>query len=75
MSTKAKLFTNGRSQAVRIPKDFAFKGVDAVTIEKQGAALVIRPVRETWLSFVEHQVADDSFMSLRARLLRPQGGR
>jgi antitoxin VapB len=40
----AKLFTNGRSQALRLPKAFRFEGVTEVTIEKDGDALVVRPV-------------------------------
>lgn len=70
MSIKAKLFVNGRSQAVRIPKELAFKGVDAVIIEKQGSALVLKPARSTWLSFAELEAAADDFMALRPRLLK-----
>jgi antitoxin VapB len=75
MSTKAKLFVNGRSQAVRIPKEFAFNGVDAVLIEKQGNALVLTPARSTWLSFAELAPAADDFMVLRPRLLKTQSAR
>lgn len=70
MSIRAKLFTNGRSQAVRIPKDFAFAGVDAVLIEKQGNSLVLTPARSTWESFSELEPADDDYMSLRPRILK-----
>jgi antitoxin VapB len=73
MSVRAKLFINGRSQAVRIPKDFAFSGVDAVIIEKRGSSLVITPARSTWESFAELAPAADDFMQLRPRLLKPQG--
>jgi antitoxin VapB len=38
----AKVFTTGRSQAVRLPKAFRFD-TDEVTIEKVGNALVLRP--------------------------------
>ena len=44
---KAKLFTNGRSQAVRLPKEFRFKG-DAVTIRRVGKAVVLFPEDESW---------------------------
>lgn len=70
MGTRAKLFINGRSQAVRIPKEFAFTGVDAVLIEKQGNALVLTPARSTWLSFAELAPAADDFMAMRPRLLK-----
>ncbi len=45
----AKIFTTGRSQAVRLPKAFRFNTTE-VTIERQGDAVVLRPKpdRETW---------------------------
>jgi antitoxin VapB len=39
----AKLFTNGRSQAVRIPRDMELPG-DEVTLRKVGEAILIEPV-------------------------------
>ena len=38
----AKVFTTGRSQAVRLPKAFRFDTAE-VTIERQGNAVVLRP--------------------------------
>ncbi|MES2624186.1 MAG: type II toxin-antitoxin system VapB family antitoxin [Pseudomonadota bacterium] len=73
MSVKAKLFINGRSQAVRIPKDFAFTGVDAVMIEKKGSSLILTPARSTWESFTELVPAADDFMQLRPRLMKSPG--
>ena len=46
--TVARLFTNGRSQAVRIPKAFQFEGVSEVVIRKEGDALIMVPARKTW---------------------------
>lgn len=40
---RAKLFKNGRSQAVRIPKEFEFPG-DEVMLRKEGRSLIIEPV-------------------------------
>lgn len=40
---RAKLFWNGRSQAVRLPKDFRFDG-DEVEIHREGDAVILRPV-------------------------------
>jgi antitoxin VapB len=37
-----KLFKNGRSQAVRIPREFELPGEDAV-IRKEGTRLIIEP--------------------------------
>lgn len=38
----AKLFKNGNSQAVRLPKDFRFEG-DEVLISRRGEQIILRP--------------------------------
>ena len=38
----AKIFRNGRNQAVRIPVELSFD-TDTVTLEKRGDALIVRP--------------------------------
>ena len=38
-----KLFTNGRNQAVRIPREFELPGQDAI-MRKEGNRLIIEPV-------------------------------
>jgi virulence-associated protein VagC len=43
--THAKLFRNGRSQAVRLPKEFRFPG-DEVTLRREGDAVIMEPVRK-----------------------------
>jgi antitoxin VapB len=43
----AKLFWTGRSQAVRLPKDFRFEG-DEVRIRRHGAAVILEPIAEDW---------------------------
>lgn len=54
----AKIFTTGRSQAVRLPKAYRFD-TDEVTIERQGDAVVLRPKldRATWAERVLAAVA------------------
>lgn len=39
----AKLFRNGRSQAVRLPKEFRFSG-DRVRIRRVGKAVLLEPM-------------------------------
>ena len=39
-----KLFTNGRNQAVRIPREFELPGDEAI-IRKEGDRLIIEPAR------------------------------
>lgn len=43
----AKLFKNGESQAVRLPKDFRFGGKE-VYIRKLGDAVILLPKRKPW---------------------------
>ena len=44
---KAKLFWTGRSQAVRLPKDFRFDG-DEVRIRRSGSAVILEPIGKDW---------------------------
>jgi antitoxin VapB len=43
----AKLFWSGRSQAVRLPKDFRFQG-DEVRIRRHGSAVILEPGADDW---------------------------
>jgi antitoxin VapB len=43
-TTIARIFHNGRNQAVRIPVEMSLDA-EAVTIERQGDALILRPLR------------------------------
>ncbi len=47
MIETAKLFWSGRSQAVRLPKDFRLD-VDEVRIRRQGNTLVLEPIPRDW---------------------------
>jgi len=47
----AKLFTNGRSQAVRLPKEFQFSGKE-VFIQKVGDAVLLLPHDKSWEVFL-----------------------
>jgi virulence-associated protein VagC len=44
----ARLFKNGRSQAVRLPKEFRFSG-DEVFVRREGEAIILEPIkRKAW---------------------------
>ena len=43
----AKLFWTGRSQAVRLPKEFRFRGKE-VHIRRHGSAVILEPVENDW---------------------------
>lgn len=61
----AKIFMNGRSQAVRLPKEFRFN-TDEVYITKQGSSIVISEKKPTWDAFFDSNSAfDDDFLKDR----------
>lgn len=62
----AKIFQNGQSQAVRIPKEFRLAGSE-VYIKKQGANIVLIPIGDNpWQQLFESlQQFSDDFMSTR----------
>jgi antitoxin VapB len=55
-SADAKLFWNGRSQAVRLPKQFRFQG-DRVRVTRMGAGVLIEPLLEATPESVEEWFA------------------
>jgi antitoxin VapB len=48
----AKLFRNGRSQAVRLPREFRFQG-DRVFVQKSGKGVLLLPAEKSWDSLVQ----------------------
>ena len=58
----ASLFRNGRNQAVRLPKELEFTGINKVEIRKQGNSIIITPVRKSWESFTDVDQADVDFL-------------
>ena len=48
----ARLFKNGQSQAVRLPKEYRFKG-DQVLVKRVGNALVLLLLKESWIPLFE----------------------
>jgi len=48
----AKLFKNGESQAVRLPKEFRFPGKE-VFIKRIGSAVVLLPKANSWATLME----------------------
>ena len=61
----AKLFKNGKSQAVRLPKAFRIKG-DEVFVTKIGDAVVLFPHSKKWDSLLNSlDKFSDDFMNER----------
>jgi len=48
----AKLFQNGQSQAVRLPKEFRFEG-EEVFIKKTGNVVLLIPTSHSWDSLLD----------------------
>jgi antitoxin VapB len=73
----AKLFWNGRSQAVRLPKEFRFEG-DRVRVSRMGAGVLIEPLPpneketiEEWFARIDAIKGDPLFPEGRKQNLAP----
>ena len=62
----ARLFLNGRSQAVRLPKEFQFNG-ENVYIKRVGEAVILFPVDKEWEVFMHglNSFSDDFMINGR----------
>lgn len=64
----AKIFTNGKSQAVRLPKAYRLKGKEAF-ITKIGDAIILLPKGEKWDSLISSlDLFSEDFMNERVQL-------
>ena len=65
---KGKIFMNGRSQAVRLPKGLRFN-TNQVSITPLGNGVVLQPLLRTWQDvFNEIKPTDDFFVEGRTDL-------
>lgn len=64
----AKLFINGSSQAVRLPKEFRFIG-NEVYAQKVGETVILVPKDKVWETFIEgiKGFTDDYFEAVETR--------
>lgn len=61
----AKLFQNGKSQAVRLPKEYRFCG-SKVYIKKMGKAVVLIPEQDSWDTLLDSlALFSEDFMEQR----------
>jgi antitoxin VapB len=68
----AKLFMNGRSQAVRLPKEYRFEG-SQVYIKKVGDVIVLIPYQAPWETFLESlDLFTGDFMPVRQQPILQQ---
>lgn len=62
---RAKLFQSGRSQAVRLPKQFRFGGSE-VFVKRVGKAVVLLPADDAWDSLAQAlDLFSDDYMAER----------
>ena len=64
----ARVFWTGRSQAVRLPKEFRF-ATDTVLVRRQGRAVVMEPAHEWPDGYLE------SFAGVAEEFTRPAQGK
>lgn len=59
----AKIFENGRSQAVRLPKECRFSG-EEVAVNKIGDIVILMPKENKWAGFLSSlNLFSEDFMS------------
>lgn len=64
---RAKLFQSGRSQAVRLPKEFRFNGTE-VYVKRVGNAVVLLPMDDAWDSLAQSlDLFSDDYMNERGQ--------
>ena len=72
--TVAKLFKNGRSQAVRLPQEFRFEG-DRVRVRRQGNGVLLQPVisdTERWFAELDRLNTEPFFVKGRKQPKTPR---
>ncbi|MFQ6610687.1 MAG: antitoxin [Fidelibacterota bacterium] len=63
----AKIFTNGRSQAIRIPKKYRFEGKE-VFIKKEGNVILLIPQDNPWEDMIQSlNLFTDDYMGSRSQ--------
>jgi antitoxin VapB len=68
----AKIFVNGRSQAVRLPQEFRFKGTE-VRVTRHGRGVLLEPVAPTvddWFAELD-KLKGDKFLAQRRQPAAP----
>jgi antitoxin VapB len=65
---RAKVFWTGRSQAVRLPKEFRFEA-ETVSVRREGNAVVLEPIHDWPEGYAE------SFAGMPSDVRRPAQGK
>jgi antitoxin VapB len=73
MATTARLFRNGRSQAVRLPREFRFEG-DRVRVRRAGRGVLVEPMFmnvDAWFAELDRLAADSLMPEGRQQPVTP----
>ena len=69
MAETAKIFISGRSQAVRLPKDFRFEGNEVYIKKEKGTVILSEKPLKTWTEIFREFRGDSNF-SVHRELLK-----
>ena len=71
----AKIFQNGKSQAIRLPKEYRFDGAK-VYLKRIGNAVILIPEHDSWQTLVESldQFSDDFLADRQQPLTQERTG-
>ena len=69
MADTAKIFTTGRSQAVRLPKEYRFKGTEVYIRKEKGKVILSEKPQNTWAEIFEDFSGEADF-SVHRELLK-----
>jgi antitoxin VapB len=74
MADTAKIFTSGRSQAVRLPKEYRFTGSEVYIKKEKGKVILSEKPQKTWAEIFRDFNGDPDF-TVRRELLKdsPRG--
>jgi antitoxin VapB len=68
MADTAKVFTSGRSQAVRLPKEYRFKGCEVYIKKENGKVILSEKPHKTWAEIFKDFEGEADFSVQREML-------
>ena len=68
MADTAKLFRSGRSQAVRLPKEYRFKGNEVYIKKERGSVILSEKLQISWAEIFDGFTGDPDFQVHRDEL-------
>jgi antitoxin VapB len=63
------IFMSDKNQAICFPTDMSYEGVNELEITRIGDTIILRPVRQTWLSLADLPKADVDFLQERQSVI------